>query len=284
MDPSEEETNLRSLCRWILLPILTLLSLALAGNVTGPIVHFLERLPRPVYAVAVVALPFIPPAVVAAGIFRLLIWRVHYKLYKARTIAADMLLSNSAAKSSGKLYLYLRRFDADRIRADWFYRDDDSLFFSFKTRLDEELALAVDSFGTLVCLGRRFRILPAGAPRKQSTDRGWRQDIATLMESADGIIMIPWTQGGTISELLSILTSKQLLRKTVFLMPPPHLLPGQSQEWFKLKSLFERHGLTLPSDKDGVLFTADGRTCDLSSGLGSRVGLSNALERLLSDA
>ncbi|EHR70736.1 hypothetical protein BurJ1DRAFT_1883 [Burkholderiales bacterium JOSHI_001] len=290
MDPSESERNFRTICRWVLTPFLCLLSIAIAGDpntraTIAPMFGFLEALPRPVYAVVIVTLPFVPPIIIAVMVFRVLVWWSHYKSYKSRTDAAEILLSaKNLDTKHGKLYLYLRKFESDNFRADWFYRDDDSLFFSFKTRIDEELALAVDAFGTLVCLGRRLRALPAGAPRKQSTNIGWPKDVAELMDKASGIIMFPTMLGATASELRTILKNKALLRKTIFLMPPPFIYSRRSQEWFQLKSLFESHGITFPSDKEGVLFSADGRFCELNGGLGSRAGLSFALERLFSDA
>ena len=97
--------------------------------------------------------------------------------------------------------------NSERIRT----KDD---FDDFET----VLARAFDPSFPLVALGRPGEMVGAG--RIATSDQDWRRKILLLAHAAHAIVLIPSTRAGTLWELRAAMDDENLLRKTIFIIPP----------------------------------------------------------------
>jgi hypothetical protein len=121
--------------------------------------------------------------------------------------------------------------------------------------LETLLAMAMDSYAPLICLG-----LPGeqvGAGRIQTTDESWQSEFLRLAFAARFILLIPSSRTGTAWELNAILVSPALLSKTVFIIPPDD--GGSALRSFEGIAGSDFLGLVTPTDisRNGLAFRWD---------------------------
>jgi hypothetical protein len=156
--------------------------------------------------------------------------REHVRMQRKRDERARSLGNDASGTGSPRNYcLYLRPFTATgkvpicvldcvthgrRPNGKPLPPHRDRTFLDFET----VLAMALDSYAPLICLGLSGE--QVGAGRIQTSDTTWRKVFLRLASAAHLILLIPSVRKGTAWELKTILEDSALLSKTVFIIPP----------------------------------------------------------------
>lgn len=94
--------------------------------------------------------------------------------------------------------------------------------------LETTIAEAIEPLGTFLALGRPGEHIGAG--RVLTDDLHWKDEFSHLAHGAIQILVVPSTHPGTIWELHQLLSDPNLLRKTIFILPPKYSL--RSCDWY----------------------------------------------------
>lgn len=150
-------------------------------------------------------------------------------------------------------FVYLRSFECDRLAFDWYSCSTvedksknplalgkDSLF---ATRFEDELAFSLPN-KTLISLGDSPRIPVLGVPRIKVPDDDWRRAADLLLKHCSGIILCPWHTPGVLEETRRIAFNGDLLKKTVWFMPPARSGLKLADEWEKTTTAAATLGIT----------------------------------------
>jgi hypothetical protein len=93
-----------------------------------------------------------------------------------------------------------------------------------------------------------------GAGRVQTSDTDWRDDITRLVDASEMILCIPSATEGTLWEL-ALLAQRNLLDKTVFMMPPATGQVNYAREWERVRASPIQDILSFPPYvPDGLAF------------------------------
>lgn len=125
------------------------------------------------------------------------------------------------------------------------------------TTLDAALAFAVRDYGELVAIGEQTGNM--GATRFETNELDWRRHFAVLVDSASVIVVCTSQHAGTAWEVEQICSSTNLLKKSVFLLPPG--VVDEEMRGANLKGaarLLRRSGCQVPRDaNEGECFAFD---------------------------
>jgi signal peptidase I len=180
------------------------------------------------------------------------------------------LNAETAALAGGTYLLYLRPFlTGGRLPVPCLLgRTADRWIMGRFWDLELAIALAVEDTRPLVALGDDPNAF--GAAKFASTDDAWQGFITGLADKADVIAIVPFTRPGTLWEIKTVFARKDLLRKTVLVMPPTRwarmlvdaLAPGRRRiaaYWRDAAQALAKDGIALPAyRRSGALLMHDG--------------------------
>jgi hypothetical protein len=108
----------------------------------------------------------------------------------------------------------------------------------------------------IIALGRPGEHVGAG--RIETSDATWKADITRMIEASEMALCVPSATEGTLWEL-DFLVKRDLLDKTVFIMPPATRHVNYAREWERVRQSPIQDVLALPPYvPEGVLFRARG--------------------------
>lgn len=157
--------------------------------------------------------------------------RQHDRDAAAHRIAATLA---SPLASVEPYAFYVRPFFSDD-RFAWETTDigsDDVVRYGFRVAIEDMLARAIEPRLPLIALSGKG--IGFGPGEINSTDAEWEDKALLLMEQAQIIFALPFTQPSTLSELEVILSS-EYIEKTIFVVPPlyrPPVTSGPIRESF----------------------------------------------------
>lgn len=125
--------------------------------------------------------------------------------------------------------------------------------------LDDAIRIQVRRHGELLSLGRPDEAI--GATRHTTDDDNWRADFKSLAHTAKGIILIVSTQNGLAWELEQICSSRALLSKTIFILPPAYANSEIGFDRYEDAIEILRIHLSFgdePNPGDGIVFNENG--------------------------
>lgn len=134
--------------------------------------------------------------------------------------------------------------------------------------LELALSLALEGKKLLVAVGDKAGSL--GAAKLVSSDEAWQDLVIRLMRGASAIVIVPFARPGTLWEVAQIFSAREILQKTVLIMPPTTrwqalwsmLLPWRGSvksRWNDARDALARSGIKLPAyDPKGALLVSDG--------------------------
>lgn len=133
--------------------------------------------------------------------------------------------------------------------------------------LELALSLALEGKKLLVAVGDKSGSL--GAVKLISSDEAWRDLVLRLMRDSSAIVIVPFSRPGTLWEVAQIFAARELLQKTVLIMPPTTrwqalwtmLLPWRGSNrsrWNEAKEALAPSGIRLPAyNPKGALLVSD---------------------------
>lgn len=98
---------------------------------------------------------------------------------------------------------------------------------------------------------------PVGLAQLQSTDEGWKDDIALLIANAKALFIVPSANEGTAEEL-RLIAKNDLYEQTIFVLPPQTQSFDAKGEWERARNNAAKFDLVMPSaehipTQDGAL-------------------------------
>jgi|1186.fasta_scaffold14259_1 hypothetical protein len=171
------------------------------------------------------------PLLSAAGLVTFLASGVLLSLYFGSLVLSQKLAQHrlrrlwSDTGAIPRTFLYLRSFDhgksslIDRIRRIFEHGTVGPFARAVYKMHDpeEEIAHAVASAGLLVAIGDKTRSY--GAAKLRTDDAVWQDEVLRLAEEAELIFISPALTEGSKWELHQLIERKELLRKSIFVMP-----------------------------------------------------------------
>lgn len=184
-------------------------------------------------------------------------WLRRLRQRESDSLAQHILAELRAGRDPAReFFVYLRAFETTgRLRAPLFSFDLGSLGLGRlrTTELESFIGAALMKVGPLVALGRPGESIGAG--RIETSDEGWRNDIARLAERAKAIVLIPSHHAGTLWEA-EYLEQRGLLARTVFVMPPESRAFNWRAHWSQARIAMGPLGTSLPEYQElGLIFT-----------------------------
>jgi signal peptidase I len=193
-----------------------------------------------VFAVAVACASVFGGALEAASAWRIIpiLAALFLMSVYRRKLATRQLLVNVAAskvlQTQDKFILYLRPFMfAGKLRSHISTeRLSDAILLGSSWDVELAFTLALEGKRHLVALGHVEGEL--GSAQLEVRDEDWQDRVMELADRAVAIIIIPLARPGTLWEVRYLYSHPDLLRKTLFIMPPAGML--RALLWRALKS------------------------------------------------
>ncbi len=182
--------------------------------------------------------------------------------------------------------VYLRSFQTDDLAFDW---------FTFSRQVGDHKPLAADSLWAstfedelafamripLVSIGEEKSTSRLGVARIASNDANWRQLVDSLLHKCVGVVICPWHTPGVLDELVRIIATPELLRKTAFFMPPARSGRDIAIGWEMAERACLERNVKLPEYlPGGLLFNGYGAVVEIEGALGSRGELGECIKWL----
>lgn len=126
--------------------------------------------------------------------------------------------------------------------------------------LEFALAYALRKFSPIVAIGLAGD--GVGASKVTVDDDDWKEVFANMASKASLIFIVPFATAGTHHEMMALADDAQLLRKTVWIMPPSYfgfrwsvLFAFRKKPWERVRKLLAANHLELPRySRHGGLF------------------------------
>lgn len=179
---------------------------------------------------------------------------------------ADQILSKVLGeKPVPKFTVFLRSFqDHGYVVGD--PRGHRMIEGGFKDDMGRVLVEAFRGVPVLGC-GERKEEYRIGNPDVTSNNEDWFLIVKQLCKAAEKIVCVPADSDGIAKEIIMIFDDKELLSKSVFIMPPNFddygVFSDAALAWARARDQLMKSGVVLPAyDEQGRIFTAHGNYVD----------------------
>ncbi|MCP4622332.1 MAG: hypothetical protein GY850_02260 [bacterium] len=172
-----------------------------------------------------------------------------YRDQRAENILQDIRSSKKPATFS----FYLRSFDTTGKLLEILERKSVMPFQYDDTDLETFIACAVEPFASLLALGMKGEQIGAG--RIESDENSWERTMELLAKKAKFLFVIPYDSDGAKTEL-KFIRNNNLLKKTIFIMPPQAVKQlNWAEQWKRATKGVEEYDYKLPSyNPNGMIF------------------------------